>query len=261
VPPITVTGLALAPIKAMRLRPVDEIELTGDGARGDRRCYVIDAGGRMVNGKQHAQLQAIIAAIDPAETQLSLTFPDGRTVAGPIEPGAPVTARFYRRTDETHELAGPFSPAVSDFIGHPLRLVLARHGADRGARGAVSIMSLASVQRLAEQAGVDSIDPRRFRMLIEIDGVSAHAEDGWVGRRIRVGEALLRPQGHVGRCLITSRDPDTAETTLPTLDLLRDYRSGVTATEPLPLGVYGEVLAGGRIRIGDSVQIDDEEAR
>ena len=259
-PPITVTGLALAPVKAMRLQVVDEVQLTADGPRGDRRCYVIDAHGRMVNGKQHAQLQAIVATLDPSESELSLTFPDGRTVTGPVEPGAPVTTRFYRRTDDTHELAGPFSGAVSDFIGHPLRLVLARRGADRGGAGTISIMSRASLRRLAEQAGLDSVDPRRFRMLIEIDGVDAHAEDGWIGRRIRVGQAVVRPHGHVGRCLITSRDPETAETTLPTLDLLRDYRGETEATEPLPFGIYGEVLAGGPIRVGDAVEIDNEES-
>jgi len=44
-----------------------------------------------------------------------------------------------------------------------------------------------------------------------VDGVEAHAEDRWVGREARVGEALLRFNGHVGRCLITSRDPDTGK--------------------------------------------------
>ena len=61
-----------------------------------------------------------------------------------------------------------------------------------------------------------------------------------------------RPR-HVGRCLITSRDPDTGEIDLPTLDILRDYRSGLDTTEPLPFGIHGEVIEPGRIRIGDPV--------
>ena len=93
-------------------------------------------------------------------------------------------------------------------------------------------------------------------MLIEIEGVAAHAEDRWVGRRVRVGESLLTMHGHVGRCLITTRDPDTAETDLPTLDVLRSYRGGETSTEPLPFGIYGEVLEGGVVRLGDPVSLD-----
>ncbi len=167
-----------------------------------------------------------------------------------------MTTRFYRRSDATHELDGPWSEALSSFIGHPLRLVAARTGVDRGREGAVSLVSRASLARLAEVAERESVDSRRFRMLIELDGVSAHEEDRWVGRRVRVGEALLRPRGHVGRCLITSRDPDSAEADLPTLNLLREYRGDEDATEPLPFGVYGEVLEGGAIRLGDSVTLD-----
>jgi uncharacterized protein YcbX len=90
-------------------------------------------------------------------------------------------------------------------------------------------------------------------MLIEIDGVGAHEEDSWVGRSAQVGGAVVRFRGHVGRCLTTSRDPETGEVTLPTLDLLGDYRRGAETTEPLPFGIYGEVVEPGTVRIGDTV--------
>ena len=61
--------------------------------------------------------------------------------------------------------------------------------------------------------------------------------------------------GHVGRCLVTSRDPETGEVDLPTLDLLRDYRGELNSTEPLPFGIYGEVLQGGAVRLGDPVEL------
>ena len=50
-----------------------------------------------------------------------------------------------------------------------------------------------SVTKLAELAGV-GVDARRFRMLVEVSGLAAHAEDGWVGREVRVGDALVRMQ-------------------------------------------------------------------
>jgi uncharacterized protein YcbX len=149
---------------------------------------------------------------------------------------------------------GPWSQALSDFTGQELRLVETSTAIDRGVGGAVSLVSRGSLRRLAEQAETDHIDSRRFRMLIEVDGIAPHAEDRWVGSEFHVGESLLRFEGHVGRCLVTSRDPETGEVTLPTLDLLRAYRHEVESSEPLPFGIYGRVLSGGTVHIGDSVR-------
>jgi uncharacterized protein YcbX len=93
-------------------------------------------------------------------------------------------------------------------------------------------------------------------MLIEVDGVAANHEDRWVGRRTRVGDALIAWGGHVGRCLITSRDPDTGEIDLPTLDLLGGYRGAVESTEPLPFGIYGRVVEPGTIAVGDALTLE-----
>ena len=70
---------------------------------------------------------------------------------------------------------------------------------------------------------------------------------------MRIGEATIGFGGHVGRCLITSRDPDTGKVDLPALDMLGDYRTGLDTTEPLPFGIYGQVLEPGTIRVGDAV--------
>jgi uncharacterized protein YcbX len=151
---------------------------------------------------------------------------------------------------------GPWSEALTEACGQPLRLVEADGdggGVDRGAAGAVSLISRASLARLASEGGRESVDPRRFRMLVEIDGVDAHAEDGWVGSLVRIGEALVGFDGHVGRCLITSRDPDTGEVDLPTLDILSSYRTGLGTTEPLPFGIWGRVVSPGTVRVGDEV--------
>jgi uncharacterized protein YcbX len=107
---------------------------------------------------------------------------------------------------------------------------------------------------LAEVAGNGGdIDARRFRMLVEVDGVEPHGEDAWIGHRVRIGDALVSFNGHVGRCLVTSRDPDSGVVDLPTLDLLGEYRRGEPTTEPLALGIYGEVIEPGTVRLGDPV--------
>ncbi len=250
---IVVTGLATTVVKGTRLRTAQQIELGASGARGDRLFYVIDEGDRMVNGKQVGELTAVLAAYSEPEHELFLTFPDGSSVGGPVVAGRRLRTRMYSRSDEPRLLDGPWAAALSEYVGQPLRLVQTDRGVDRGQRGGASLVSRASIARLAQAAGGAAVDPRRFRMLIEIDGVGAHVEDGWVGHDVRVGDALVHVHGHVGRCLITSRDPDTGQIDLPTLDILRDYRGQLDTTEPLPFGIYGEVREPGLIRLGDPV--------
>ena len=74
---------------------------------------------------------------------------------------------------------------------------------------------------------------------------------GWT----RIGGAVITWSGNVGRCLTTSRDPETGEIDLPTLDMLRSYRGEMKTTEPLPFGIYGAVVEEGEIRVGDTVEL------
>ncbi len=254
---ITITALSITPVKGTRLHTVDAVDLTERGARGDRSFYVVDDRGRMVNGKVIGDLQAIVADHDEAAGELTLTFPDGAEVRAPLLPGETVQTRFFSRPREARALTGPWHEALSAFAGRPLQIVQVPSAVDRGRNGAASLISRASLARLAQAGDQEEIDARRFRMLIEIDGVGAHEEDGWVGRRVQVGAALLRMHGHVGRCLITSRDPDSGEVDLPTLDLLGTYRRDTDSTEPLPFGIHGAVLEGGTVRVGDAVALAD----
>jgi hypothetical protein len=253
---ITVTGLAVTPVKGTRVREVEVVELGERGARGNRVFYVINERGRMMNGKDFKHLQAVVADYEPEAETLALVFPDGVRATGSVQYGDAVTTSFFNHPKEAREVRGPWNEALSSFFGQPLRLVGALSAVDRGRYGAISVMSRASLRHLAGVADRDGVDGRRFRMLIEVDGIAAHEEDGWVGRRVRVGSALVKPHGHVGRCVITARDPDTGDGDLDTLKLLATYRHKIDTTEPLPFGIYGEVLEGGPVRVGDPVTVE-----
>jgi uncharacterized protein YcbX len=169
-----------------------------------------------------------------------------------------IQTRFFSEAREDRLVAGPWAEALSELVGRSLRLVrTARSGraVDRGGEGGVSLVSRGSLAALAAEASVEAVDARRFRMLIEVDGAAAHAEDDWVGREARVGSAVVRFGGHVGRCLVTSRDADSGVIDLPTLDVLAAYRGNVESTEPLPFGIYGEVLEPGTVAVGDAVTL------
>jgi uncharacterized protein YcbX len=90
-------------------------------------------------------------------------------------------------------------------------------------------------------------------MLFEIGGVEPYAEDTWIGRDVRIGSAVVRPLGNVGRCVVTTCNPDTGLRDFDTLGVLASYRRNIETTEPLPLGVVGDVVTTGHVRVGDAV--------
>src|SRR5262249_59954813 len=109
------------------------------------------------------------------------------------------TPAFYGRRVRGHLAPGRWTEALSPWAGRPLRLVQPEPGraVDR-ARGAVSLISEASLHALARHGNRDDpVDGRRFRMLFEVDGLDAHAEDTWLRRQVRIGDALIRPRGLV----------------------------------------------------------------
>jgi uncharacterized protein YcbX len=254
----TVTALSITPVKALRLVRVPEIRLTANGVRDNRRFFLIDEHGEMVNATHLGALETIVSDYSDDDRRLSLTFPDGRVLDDEIRLGDEVATRFYRRRTPARLVLGDWSEAISECAGKALRLVEAGEigAVDRGAEGAVTLISRGSLDRLAEHAERSSVDARRFRMLIEVDGIAPHEEDEWVGRAIEVGQAVVRGRGHVGRCVITSRHPDTGDIDLHTLKILGRYRRDLKTTEPVAFGIYGEVVRPGTIRVGDPVSVD-----
>lgn len=254
-----VSWIHYSPVKGMRLRDLDEAALTRAGIPGDRAFLVVDGRGRMVNGKGVGPLMTVVPTYDPDQDVLSLSFPDGTSVTGDPPLGEPEDVRFFGLTLNARPVEGDFSEALSDHCGAALRLFASppdRPGMDRGFDGAATLLSHASLERLGEIAGKDDgIDPRRFRMNFGIEGSRAHEEDEWIGRRVRLGDALVEIGAHVGRCAVTTRNADTGVVDLKTLHHLAAYRREVESSEPLPFGVYGRVLEEGRVRLGDEVEL------
>jgi uncharacterized protein YcbX len=245
--------ISVAPVKSLALVHPDEVTLEYGGVAGDRRFWLRDGHGALYAGKRDGTMMRIRPEWDEATRRLALTFPDGGRVEGIVELGEPVDALLYRRPRPSRRVLGPWQEAISEFVGRPLELLWADDGAvDRTPEGGtVSLVSRGSLERLGNEVGVGgAVDGRRFRMLFEIDGVAAHEEDRWIGAEVRIGEATVLVNGDVGRCVVTSRDPDTGVVDLPTLVTLASYRAE-GATEHLPFGVYGSVRVPGRVRVGD----------
>jgi uncharacterized protein YcbX len=251
-----VAWISLTPVKALALEHVEEIDLLEAGLRGDRRFFLVDERDRVVDSKgRRSPLQLVHSSYDEQSNELTLRLVDGREISGRAERGEELTTIFHSRPKPARRVEGPWDAALSELAGQPIRLVAAEHGAaDRGRGGAATLLATSSLESLAGEFGVDAVDGRRFRMNFGIEGLEPHAEDGWVGRRIRIGAAVVVPQGHVGRCALTTQNPDTGVADLDTLKVLAAYRGGVEATEPLPFGVYAAVASVGRVRVGDPVE-------
>jgi uncharacterized protein YcbX len=254
--PGTVAWITIAPVKSLALQPLDEVRLDLEGASGDRRFLLLDADGRLLNAERVGKLVGVQARYDEAANTLELRFPGGEVVAGEVTTDGEVETAIYRGALVAERVSGPWAEALSDWTGLPVQLVRPRSGTatDRGAQGGVSMVSTAALDALAAEAECDGIDGRRFRMLFGVDGIPAHAEDAWVGQPVRVGEALVKLHGNVGRCVVTTLDPDTGERDLDTLRTLTRYRGEVETTERLPFGVWGQVLEPGTVRLGDAVE-------
>ncbi len=250
-----VAWISFCPVKGLALQQLDACELTEAGVAGDREFFVVDENDRLVNAKGLGALQQIVPRYDAESESLALEFPDGTTLAQPVSFDGKLEARFWDVTFEVRVVEGPWSEAISDFAGRNLRLVKAPGPApDRRRSGAATLLGTGSLRAMGRVLGVDDIDGRRFRMNFGIDGLAEHGEDEWLGRRVRLGKAVVVPQGNVGRCAVTTQNPETGEPDLDTLKALAAYRREVETTEPLPFGVYAAVAEPGRVRVGDPVE-------
>src|SRR4051795_8196753 len=164
--PASVSWIYVAPVKGLALVPRDEVELGPTGIFDDRRFHLIGAEGRLLNGKQLAPLVQIVPDWVEDSGFLSLSFPTGEVVSGVIELGERVTTNFYGRRDvEGRLVEGPWSEAISTFVGRPLRLVQPVEPGDGRDRrdAAVSMLPPGSLGALRKPGGIDEpIDPRRF---------------------------------------------------------------------------------------------------
>ena len=96
-----------------------------------------------------------------------------------------------------------------------------------------------------------AFDVRRFRpnlVLSDTDASEPFPEFAWSGRRLRIGEAILKMELECPRCVMTTRGFD---------DLPNDpgiMRSLVEETGG-QLGTYASVERPGAIRVGDTCEL------
>lgn len=148
-----------------------------------------------------------------------------------------------------HSPAGEFELGSAEFADQ-LRSWSGRgavlHSDYRGCQDVayVSVISTATVRALAEAAGVP-IDHRRFRMNFVVDlGETPFAEKAWVGRQVRLGDAVIAVHEQDRRCQMITLDPETGASTPAVLKAAGELNE-----------VYASVLVPGVVSVGTNVSL------
>ncbi|MFK4731269.1 MOSC domain-containing protein [Agromyces mediolanus] len=117
----------------------------------------------------------------------------------------------------------------------------------------LSIINLATLEALAEAAD-EAVDARRFRGNLYLGGLPAWGELALLGRRVRIGEAVLEVFQPTDRCRATTINPLDAVSDLNVPALLASRFGHMFC------GVYARVVVPGRIAPGDVLEPFDERA-
>lgn len=235
----TATGRVLSlhryPVKSLAGERVDALRVDRRGAGGDRTHALIWAGtNRRLTARQAPRMLAWRARYDVSGADLD-----------PAEPPLPVVTA----PDGTeHAWDDPALPAALEAdLGWSV--VLRR---DVSGQQDLDDSLLVTVQASLEAVGAAlDIPPdlRRFRPNVHVElDADVFAEEGWQGRRLRVGDVVLKLIHPCERCVIPTRDPDTqARDSRVLMWLMREHRE--------LFGINAEVPEPGVIRAGDAVAL------
>lgn len=117
---------------------------------------------------------------------------------------------------------------------------------------ALHVVTTTTLHSLASALPDSAIDTTRFRPNLVLDGVSderdrGYPEHGWIGRRMAIGELLLRFTEGCDRCVMITKET-------PTVPHDRAVLRWVARELGNTLGVYAAVEAPGQVRVGDEAR-------
>ena len=245
-----ITNIWRHPLKSFGREALDSVTLiAGQTMPGDRVWAVAHEASKANNenwspcqnftrGSKAPQLMAVNAKLDDLSGLLSLTHPKRPPLI--FDPENPEDlSRFL-------EWQKPLLPADRTASARIVRVP--GRGMTDTPFPSVTLCNWAS-HRAVEQALGHTLSPKRWRGNFWSDLGDAWAENELLGKEVQIGEAILRVEERVVRCLATTANPETGERDADTLKALNDNWGHQD------FSVYAEVVRGGAIRIGDKVTV------
>jgi uncharacterized protein YcbX len=210
-----VSALWRYPVKSLRGTPLEDALVTDLGIEGDRLVQAMRPGGRVFTARTHPAMLGLQGGLD-AEGAPTI---DGSRWD---DPAALASVRAVTEPDAELVYYDGAGPQRFDVL--PISL------ATDGGVAAVGV------------------DGRRFRANVYLEGVPGLTERDWVGREVRIGEAIVGVRQVRGRCVMTTFDPDTLEQDIGVLQKIVWELGGRTA-----LDCY--VVRPGVVRVGDAAEV------
>ena len=260
-----VTQIGRVVVKATRFQHPSTVMIDSDGIQHDRAYALVEDNDAFVDSGAHSEFIPLNFELAEDGSALTLELPDGKRIEGPAAASGRAFEidHFGLRNIAVTEVEGPWQAALSEFAGRPIRLVRCNSSGRAIDVFAVTFVTTGSLRRLAEEFG-EAIDPARFRAGFVLEHEQAHEEDGWDGRNLRIGSALLRVRTAVPRCQVTGYNPKTGSSDQPVMKSLIKYRPKVGLPDGmLPdyatpgFATYAEVLEPGRVGVGDEAVLLD----
>lgn len=247
---LSVASLQRHPLKSHGRETLSHVRLSeGAGLPWDRHWAVAHDAAKIIEGEwspcqnfsrgsKAPKLMAIKARLDTATASLTLTHPERPDITFHPDNTADA-ARFI-------DWVRPISPVERAL---PARIYsVAGRGMTDTDYPSVSLISLASNRALAEHLGLD-LSPLRWRGNIWLEGLKPWEERGWVGRRVRVGGAVLEIVEPKERCMATTANPATGERDADTLRALMALHGDKD------FGLYAKVVEAGEVDVGDKAEL------
>jgi uncharacterized protein len=244
--------IGFTPLKGARHVAWDRVELSAEGPVGDRVFCLVDPDrGRVLRTVENPTLVRAVARWDSGV--LSVDLPAGTVEGTPTPTGELVKVDYWGRTAALEIVDGPWSEVFSEHLGREVVLARTVDPGEVVYGGAVTVLTTASVRLLSEQVGYD-VESERFRstFLLDVDG-EPHEEDSWVGRELRLGEAVVVVRGPVPRCAVVDLDPENGVERQPVLSTLARYRR---VRKDVCFGVDATVVTPGVVNAGDVADLE-----
>jgi uncharacterized protein YcbX len=217
------------PVKSLLGERLELVEVEERGIRGDRLFAVTDRDGKLGSGKTTRRFRRLDGLFDlrarSDDGHVFVTLPNGRELAvGDSRLNEFLSERYRDELRVLEESTVPHHDAA------PLHL-----------------LTTASLRWLQAHLPGSIIDRRRFRPNILLDEAGDHVvEDGWVGRRFALGNAVVKIVERTERCVMTTNPQEELpldSAVLRTVTRLNDLCLGVSATVDQP----------GTVRVGDAL--------
>ncbi|PXW63778.1 MOSC N-terminal beta barrel domain-containing protein [Methylobacterium sp. B4] len=252
-PALRIAALYRYPVKGLSPEAVETAELETSGYFPGDRLYAIENGpsGFNESAPRHLPKVAYLMLMrDEALARLRTRFDDATHRLTVEENGTTALDADLSTTEGRAALADFMQGFVPGTLRGPPRVLAAPPGYrfTDSRTGYVSLINRASVAATEDLVGAP-VDPLRFRGNLYLDGLEPFAELDMVGRVLEAEDGLrLKITSRTVRCAATNVDPQTG---LRDLAIPKALMNGLGHAD---CGVYAEVLAGGRLRAGESLR-------